>query len=357
MTGWLVLSLLLQTWYAKPPPLPADAAEVLQRKVVEHDGKRWVGKCWMGERDGLPVLYLTGKPFEMGYACGLLTQDRMLRLEDEAIHLAQHYVPRPWALKLITDYVVYRNRHLAEFVAPQYQLELLGMINGCPDKHPEIGPYFARVLNYHAAHDISYMLIDNPLVNGNGCTAFGAWGSETVNGHLLSGRNFDWEADPIFDRDRVLIMYEPDDGIPFVSLAWAGMVGVVSGMNRAGVSVTVNGAPSDLPREVGTPAALVARDVLQRAHNLGEATTLLSNAHVFVSTIWLIGSRADNKFVVVEEDLPRPRMSARRPGMKLFAPIISKPMVSKDAPRNVTFSCRVDFRHARRPSQGIVKNG
>ena len=70
------------------------------------------------------------------------------------------------------------------------------MIHGCPDRHPEIGPYFARVLNYHAAHDIcSYMLIDNPLVNGSGCTAFGAWGSETANAqNLLTGRNFDWEA-------------------------------------------------------------------------------------------------------------------------------------------------------------------
>ena len=93
---WAVLTLLLQTWYAKPPPLPPDATTVLQRQVVEHDGKRWVGPCWLGERDGLAVLYLTGTPFEMGYASGLLTQERMLRLEDEAIHLAQHYVPRPW---------------------------------------------------------------------------------------------------------------------------------------------------------------------------------------------------------------------------------------------------------------------
>ena len=42
-----------------------------------------------------------------------------------------------------------------------------------------------------------------------------------------------------------------------------------------GVSVElVNGAPSELPREVGTPAALVARDVLQNAHNLGEAAAI-----------------------------------------------------------------------------------
>jgi hypothetical protein len=56
-----------------------------------------------------------------------------------------------------------------------------------------------------------------------------------------------------------------------------------------------------LPRETATPAAIVAREVLQRAHNLAEAMTILRNAKVFVSTIWMVGSRADGKFVVVEK--------------------------------------------------------
>ena len=97
------------------------------------------------------------------------------------------------------------------------------------------------------------------------------------------------------------MMCEPDGGIPFISLSWAGMAGVVSGMNRAGISVTINGAPSSLPRETATPVAMVARDVLQKAHKLDEALAILRNAKVFVSTIWLVGSRADGKFVVVEK--------------------------------------------------------
>lgn len=301
LVGWLSATLLLRHWQAQPPALPAEAASVVQQQIVERDGKRWVGRCWLGEREGLPVLYLTGTPFEMGFASGLLMQDRLHALENETLAMVHHYVPRDWAVSLLKDYIIYRNRHLPEFVAPRFQLELLGMTRGCPDIHPELGGYFNRVLNYHAAQDISYMLIDNPLVTGNGCTSFGAWGGATTDGHLLSGRNFDWEADPIFDRDRVLILCEPADGIPFVSLAWAGMVGVVSGMNRAGVSVALNGAPSELPHEIGTPAAIVAREILERAHNLAEATKILQDAHVFVSTLWLIGSRADGKFIVIEK--------------------------------------------------------
>jgi hypothetical protein len=211
------------------------------------------------------------------------------------------YVPNQWAVSALKWYVIYRNRHLTDYIPADYRMEIFGSTVGCPDTHPEIGPYYNRLLNYHAAHDVSYMMIDNPLVSRAGCTSFGAWGSATGNGHLLTGRNFDWEAAEVFSRDRVVVMYEPDQGIPFVSLAWAGMAGVVSGMNRAGLSVTVNGAPSSLPRETATPVAIVARDILQRAHDLGETMDLLRRAKVFVSTLWLIGSKADGKFIVVEK--------------------------------------------------------
>jgi len=146
------------------------------------------------------------------------------------------------------------------------------------------------------------MMIDNPFIRARaGCTAFGAWGDATEGGHLITGRNFDWEAAEVFSTNRVVEMCEPDGGIPFISLSWAGMAGVVSGMNRAGVCVTVNGAPSHLPREIGTPVAIVAREIMQHAHNLDESLAIMRHSQVFVSTIWLIGSRADGKFVVVEK--------------------------------------------------------
>ena len=117
----------------------------------------------------------------------------------------------------------------------------------------------------------------------------------------MRAREFDWEAADVFSRDRLVVLCEPDGKIPFISLSWAGMAGVVSGMNREGVSVTVNGAPSELPGETATPVAIVAREIMERAHNLKEALDILTQARVFVSTIWLVGSRADEKFVVVEK--------------------------------------------------------
>lgn len=298
--GWLLGTGLLRSWTAKPPPLPAKIS-IMQQQPETRDGRTWLGESWMTRREGLLVVRLKGTPFEMGYASSALLPEQMHTLEREFLAMIQGYVPQKWKLQLLKSYVIYRNRHLSRYVSDDFRSQVHGVVLGCRDIHPELGDYYNRMLNYHAAHDISYMMIDNPLVSAAGCTSFGAWGGATEGGRLITGRNFDWEAAEVFSRDRVVILCEPDGGIPFISLAWAGMAGVVSGMNRAGISVTINGAPSSLPADTATPVAVVARDVLEKASNLEEALGLLRNAKVFVSSLWLVGSRADGRFVVVEK--------------------------------------------------------
>ncbi|HEY4414342.1 MAG TPA: C45 family peptidase [Verrucomicrobiae bacterium] len=334
--GWITAAIVVHFSLAKPPPLPADVS-VLKLKPETHDGKTYLGQSWTGEREGLTVVYLKGSPLAIGYANGALMQDKMHTLENEFLRMIQTYVPQHWVMELLKNYVIYRNRHLSEFIKPDYRLEIYGTTLGCADQHPEEGDFYNRLLNYHAAHDVSYMMIDNPFIKARaGCTAFGAWGGATTNQHLITGRNFDWEAADVFSTNRVVEMCEPDGGIPFISLSWAGMAGVVSGMNRAGVSVTVNGAPSHLPDDIATPVAMVARDILQHAHNLDESMAILRGAKVFVSTIWLVGSRADGKFVVVEKT---PAVThVREPvGDSIVCPNHFETDGLKDDPRNTNY--------------------
>ena len=300
LVGALMIYFAVRSSIATPPPLPKDVS-ILQLKSETRDGKIFLGKSWREDREGLPVVCLKGSSLEMGYADGVLMQDMMQTLEREFQAMLKMYVPRHWVKEAVKGYIFWRNRHLSDFVAENYRLELYGTTLGCVDINPTEGNFYNRLLNYHAAHDISYMMIDNPFIAQMGCTAFGAWSNATVNAHLITGRNFDWEAAEVFSTNRVVEMFEPEKGIPFISLSWAGMAGVLSGMNRAGVSVTINGAPTQLPRDIGTPVAFVARKILQEAHNLDEAVRILRDAKVFVSTLWLIGSRADGKFIVVEK--------------------------------------------------------
>jgi isopenicillin-N N-acyltransferase-like protein len=336
LAGWLTIVIVLHYCIAVPPPLPKDVS-ILRLKPGVRGDKTFLDQSWTGEREGLTVVYLKGSPLEIGFADGALMQEKMHTLENEFLKMIQGYVPQHWLMELLKNYIIYRNRDLSDFVPEPYRMEIYGTTLGCPDNHPEEGAFYNRLLNYHAAHDVSYMMIDNPFINARaGCTAFGAWGDATADRHLITGRNFDWEAAEVFSTNRVVEMCEPDGGIPFVSLSWAGMAGVVSGMNRAGVSVTVNGAPSRLPKDIATPVAIVAREIMQHAHSLDEALKILRDAKVFVSTIWLVGSRADGKFVVVEKT-PLV-MNVREPaGDSIVCPNHFETAGLKDDPRNTNY--------------------
>src|SRR3954468_12767725 len=162
LSGWVTGALLLRSWTAKPPSIPANAP-ILQLKSQERDGRVWLGQSWVGHREGLLTVYLKGDPFELGYAAGVLLQPQIHTLENEFIKMIHGYVPNEWTLTALKWYVIYRNRNLTDYVPPEYRMEIFGTTVGCPDNHPEIGPYYNRILNYHAAHDVSYMMIDNPL--------------------------------------------------------------------------------------------------------------------------------------------------------------------------------------------------
>ena len=308
--AWLGMLGLMRSWVAHPPALTSPPP-ITQLQPETRGDRVQLGRNWLERRDGLPVLHVAGSAFELGYANGVLTQSYIHNQEEVLLQLMGRVAPYSWTQFLLKFFITYRNRHLPDSIPSELQLELLGLSRGCPDLHPEIGPYFHRILNYHAAQDVSYMLMNSPLLRG-GCTAFGAWGPDTRNAHLLAGRNFDWEADPVFDRDRLVIFCEPDEGIPFVSLAWSGMAGVVTGLNREGLFISVNGAPSDLPGDAAAPTCIVARDVLQHCRTLAEAIERIRQHRVFVSALFLVGARLDGRFVVVEKT---PTLQAvREPG-------------------------------------------
>ena len=148
--GWAAGAWLLHHWTARPPPLPTDAS-IAQLKPQPREGKTWVGKSWIGKREGLSVIYLKGAPFELGYAAGALQQQQIHALENEFLEVVHGYVPSEVTLRVLKWYVIYRNRHLSDFVPLDYRLEIYGSVLGCPDTHPELGDYYNRVLNYHVA--------------------------------------------------------------------------------------------------------------------------------------------------------------------------------------------------------------
>ena len=117
---------------------------------------------------------------------------------------------------------------------------------------------------------------------------------------MIIGRNFDFYVGDHFSENKIVAFEHPSEGHKFMSVTWGGFIGVVSGMNEKGLTVTINAAKSD-SHGSATPVSLVAREILQYAENIAEAEAIARKRKMFVSESFLVGSAEDGKAVIIEK--------------------------------------------------------
>ena len=289
-----------------PPSPELNRPPILDAAVTtEPDGTRRLGPCWWRTHRGQHVLYVEGDAFTLGYCNSRLAGEVMAR-QEQALHDAlDRLVPLPAVQHALVRALMLSQRDLPAHFTASERREVFGVASGYADRFRHKGPTYPRLLSYHAIHDISQSLIDNPLL---ACTAFAASGPATTSGQTLLARNFDFEGGPVFDEDKIVLFYRPRHGVPFVSVVWAGMVGAVSGMNAEGIAIALNAAGSDDRAISGTPTTLLVRQVLQHARSLDDAIALLSAREVFVTDIFTLADGRSGEVAVVERTPGRVRV-------------------------------------------------
>lgn len=247
---------------------------------------------------GLYELYVEGAPYERGVYGGKLTKELIRKQESIFVDMIKKLVPSDVYRFFLKSVIYFFNRKTASNIAAENIQEIWGISRSASKDFDFIGSGYMRILNYHAAHDIGHMLQNLNLV---ACTAFASWGDKTQGGDLISGRNFDFYLGEKFAEDKIVEFVNPKEGIPFAMIVWGGMTGVVSGMNKSGLSVVINAAESEIPEESATPVTLVAREILQYADDIASALKIARSREVFVSQNFLISSAHDAKSVVIEK--------------------------------------------------------
>jgi hypothetical protein len=283
----------------KPPVIVDQSAVRLQRTALDSTaytlGNNWIRKS----KYGLYEMYTSGAPFERGTINGKLSQELIVSQEEAFTHQIKKMIPSTSYLKFLKYIIGFMNKDLSDHVIPEYKDEIYGISMSASDSFQWIGSNYSRQLNYHAAHDIGHALQNLMLV---GCTSFGAWDTKTEQGALILGRNFDFWVGDDFAKNKIVSFVAPQRGHKFAFITWGGFIGVVSGMNDKGLTVTINAARSDIPWSgAATPVSLVAREVLQYAGNIKEAVAIAHKRKMFVSESFLIGSAADHKSVIIEK--------------------------------------------------------
>jgi len=213
------------------------------------------GQGWLESIDGYAVLHLRGTPYEMGYQHGALMKEHCRSNVDYLIHRKGGELVEVGPLKLspraaIDGILAVQRRHV-----PAYFFEEMdGLAAGAGlDKNDIYAANFIPEL-FH-------------------CSGFAVMGSATRDGTLYHGRVLDYAIDWRLQEHAVLIVAEPEGGIPFVNVTYAGFIGSVTGMNAQHVAIGEMGG-GGLGHWDGVPMAVLVREVLQSAPDLDAAVAI-----------------------------------------------------------------------------------
>ncbi|CAA9549416.1 MAG: Acyl-coenzyme A:6-aminopenicillanic-acid-acyltransferase 40 kDa form (Isopenicillin-N N-acyltransferase) [Contains: Acyl-coenzyme A:6-aminopenicillanic-acid-acyltransferase 11 kDa subunit; Acyl-coenzyme A:6-aminopenicillanic-acid-acyltransferase 29 kDa subunit] [uncultured Thermomicrobiales bacterium] len=178
----------------------------------------------------LPLLHLSGSPYEQGVAHGRA-------LGRQIAHNLDIYFARfEREAKLVPDEVIARARRYAEALeasAPDYHAGMRGIAAGA-------GQDLDRIAALNVRYELLYYQFGQNATNvrnPDGCTAFAVGPAASASGHLLIGENWDWIPEV---RGALLHTIEPD-GMETLGFTEAGIFGAKIGLNSAGIGLVING--------------------------------------------------------------------------------------------------------------------
>lgn len=264
---------------------PGVSVPTMQRSLASASVRRY-GPAYARRVGNMLQVGLSGTPEVIGFSHAKLLYPEMV--ENEGILLARfkEQVPMRAARSFLLDLAQLRYRQVDQQMSPARLREIAAGAQGFdPDPFAELFPTFQRFVYLNALYDISLSFEGSPLI---GCTTFTFDNAATVDGSGLLARAFDFEVDDIFDRGKAVFLVKEAGKLPFASVAWPGLVGVVSGMNLEGVALVVHGGRALEPQASGEPVVHALRRVLSEAHTTEEAAKLLAQRAPMVSHIVIV---------------------------------------------------------------------
>lgn len=107
-----------------------------------------------------------------------------------------------------------------------------------------------------------------------GCTS--AVVRSPLSSTMLHGRNFDYFGVEHWDKNATVVFYHPDDGIDYVAVSSAGILGGgITAMNAAGLTLVVHQHFLDEFDLEGVPVGYAGDKVMRHAHTIEEAVAIL----------------------------------------------------------------------------------
>ncbi|HSQ55098.1 MAG TPA: C45 family peptidase [Gemmata sp.] len=206
--------------------------------------------------EGVPVLTVRGKPAEIGEQFGVL------------------------AIKNAPDLTGLHERFLKD-AGFENQYALLGALSG--KLKPNFPPDILTELEHAATasnRKLAMLVFADTvadLSSGLGCSTVVVSQERSKSGKPLFGRNFDWLPVQGIAEHTLVVVYKGEGKHAFAAITVSPISGVISGMNDAGLSVTMNEISIKQSKDKapfnwnGTPLMILFRQVLEKCTTVAES--------------------------------------------------------------------------------------
>jgi predicted choloylglycine hydrolase len=283
---------------------------------VEKIGNRLqAGKGYMEIMGPMVFMHLKGSPYEIGLQHGTLLahlypEDSLLKMKDELNPLnAQVSGLERLVQGFKKFYFQHKMAHWIRRNIPEDLLqELKGIVSGVSggaDTDPM---------------DVMMGNVSQDLGMAFGCTSIVAFGEATASGALYHARNLDNLSMVDWAQYGYVVVYEPDQGHPFITHIYPVYAGTMQAMNNQGITVSMNYSLVDQADNSldGMAMVFLMRQIVQYASSLDEAVEIvLGTPRTFGMNIVISDSKIPDA-VVLEVDANRYAIRRANEGL-LFA--------------------------------------
>jgi hypothetical protein len=237
------------------------------------------------QHDGFRIVRLKGNAYERGYQHGAALKDSVRYFCDAFYRDLLFARNRFLGMSLSCVFLSLALR-MERFIPRELRDEMRGVADGAGVSYRDI-----LILNTFddAIHGVSklagIMTWVQKFRGSFACSSF----VRLAESGPIHGRNLDYmvadsAVDPhgivtrVLRENVVLFIHEPDRGCSFASVAWPGYVGVVTGMNVAGISLACHTSWTLGETIHGVPLPLLYRHVMQYSSSLSDAELRLRRA-------------------------------------------------------------------------------
>ncbi len=239
------------------------------------------GRGWLELVDGYPVLHLKGTHYEMGYQHGALFKEHIRQnMKALLIDRAQQTVKLGLVSVKPRSVIDSITTIQKPFMPQKYYDEMQGLAAGAELKVTDViaGNFIPELFH---------------------CSGFAIMNSATKDGTLYHGRVLDYAIDRGLQEHAVVVVAEPETGIPFVNVTYAGFIGSVTGMNAKNISIGEMGGRG-LGHWAGMPMSFLVREVLERGSDLDEAIAIFRDTPRTCQYFYVVADGKTNRAVGME---------------------------------------------------------